>query len=177
VHDGVEKEDPDMARIEEGRFAGKLDGEFVVFIIGMRINNLLAVNKWLPVSRAMPRMLQELYRQPELGFLHAEYFVSWRNVMTLQYWRSYDHLHAYAHARDKEHLPAWTEFNRSVRGNSAVGVYHESYLQRPGSYESVYVNMPRFGLASAGQMLPAVGSMKDAAARLQRESPAGHQNS
>lgn len=159
-----------MARVEAGRFAGTMDGEFVVFVIGMRINNLLAVNKWLPVSRAMPKMLQELFRQPELGLLHAEYFVSWRNVMTLQYWRSYDHLHAYAHARDKAHLPAWAAFNKAARCNTAVGVYHESYLQKPGSYETVYVNMPRFGLASAGEMVPAVGSMKDAADRLRRNS-------
>ena len=155
-----------MAKIEAGRFAGTMEGEFVVFVIGMRINNLLAVNKWLPVSRAMPRMLQELYRQPELGLLHAEFFVSWRNVMTLQYWRSYDHLHEYAHARDRAHLPAWAAFNKDARGNTAVGVYHESYLQKPGSYETVYVDMPRFGLAKAGAMVPAVGSMKDAAERL-----------
>jgi hypothetical protein len=167
-----------MAKIETGRFAGKLEGDFVVFVIGMRINNLLAVNKWVPVSSAMPRMLQELFRQPELGLLHAEYFVSWRNVMTLQYWRSYDQLHAYAHARDKVHLPAWADFNKAALGNTAVGVYHESYLQSAGSYETVYVNMPGFGLAKAGEMVPAVGSMKDAATRLQRESAtAGHENS
>ncbi|SEB62314.1 DUF4188 domain-containing protein [Terriglobus roseus] len=157
-----------MAKVETGRFAGTMEGEFVVFVIGMRINNLLAVNKWLPVSRAMPRMLQELFRQPELGLLHAEFFMNLadRNVMTLQYWRSYDHLHAYAHARDKAHLPAWAAFNRAARGNAAVGVYHESYLQKPGTYETVYVDMPRFGLAKAGAMVPAVGSMKDAADRL-----------
>ncbi|AFL87139.1 hypothetical protein Terro_0807 [Terriglobus roseus DSM 18391] len=157
-----------MAKIEAGRFAGTMEGEFVVFVIGMRINNLLAVNKWLPVSRAMPRMLQELFRQPELGLLHAELFMNLadRNVMTLQYWRSYYQLHAYAHARDKEHLPAWAAFNKAARGNTAVGVYHESYLQKPGSYETVYVNMPQFGLAKAGAMVPAVGSMKDAAERL-----------
>ena len=157
-----------MARVETGRFAGRLDGEFVVFVIGMRVNQLWAVHRWLPVSRAMPRMLQELFRQPELGLLHAEYFVSWRNVMTLQYWRSYDHLHAYAHARDKAHLPAWAAFNQAARGNTAVGVYHESYLMSADRYETVYVNMPPFGLAAAGEMVPAVGSMHDAAARLRR---------
>jgi hypothetical protein len=157
-----------MAKIEAGRFAGTMEGEFVVFVIGARINNLLAVNKWLPVTRAMPRMLQELFRQPELGLLHAEFFVNLadRNVMTLQYWRSYEHLQSYAHAGDKEHLPAWTAFNKAARGNTAVGVYHESYLQAAGSYETVYVNMPLFGLAKAGKLVPAVGSMKDAAERL-----------
>lgn len=157
-----------MAQFEAGRFAGVLEGEFVVFVIGMRVNQLWNVAKWLPVSRAMPRMLQELFRQPELGLLHAEYFAGWRNVMTLQYWRSYEQLHAYAHARDKEHLPAWTAFNKAARGNTAVGVYHESYMCGPGRYETVYVNMPGFGLGKAGAKVPAVGSMKDAAERLRR---------
>ena len=40
--------------------------------VGMRVNNLLKVHKWLPVARAMPRTIKELYRQPELGFIHSE---------------------------------------------------------------------------------------------------------
>lgn len=158
-----------MATIESGRFAGRLDGDFVVFIIGMRINQLWNVPKWLPVTQAMPRMLQELFQQPELGLLHAEYFISWRSPMVLQYWRSYEHLHDYAHARDRAHLPAWAAFNQMTRGNSAVGVYHESYLVGEGRYESVYVNMPAFGLAKAGEAVPAVGSMQSASARLHRD--------
>lgn len=41
----------------------------VVFLIGMRINSLWRVRAWLPVFIAMPRMLRELYRQPEPGLL------------------------------------------------------------------------------------------------------------
>ncbi len=158
-----------MAKIQPGRFAGKVDGDFVVFIIGMRINQLWNVPKWLPVTRAMPRMLNELFQQPALGLLHAEFFVGWRSPMVLQYWRSYEHLHEYAHARDKAHLPAWVAFHQMTRGNTAVGVYHESYLCGSGRYESVYVNMPLFGLAKAGESVPAVGSMQSASARLHRE--------
>ncbi len=44
--------------IRPGRFAATLEGDFVVFIIGARINQLWAVSKWLPVTRAMPRMLK-----------------------------------------------------------------------------------------------------------------------
>ena len=159
-----------MTKIETGRFAGRLDGDFIVFLIGMRVNQFWALNKWLPVTRAMPRMLRELFEQPELGLLHAEYFLSWRTATVLQYWRSYDHLEAYAHAGDKAHLPAWAEFNKAARGNTAVGIYHESYLVAPGQYETVYANMPRFGLAKAGEMVPAVGSMSSAAARLRRQA-------
>ena len=88
--------------------------------------------------------------------------------MTLQYWRSFEQLHAYAHARDKHHLPAWTALNRAVGGNGSVGGFHETYSVRAGEYEAVYVNMPRLGLASAGELVPAVGRMQSAKSRMGR---------
>jgi hypothetical protein len=91
--------------------------------------------------------------------------------MTVQYWRSFEQLHAYAHAKDKEHLPAWAEFNRRVGGNGAVGIFHETYLVAEGQYESVYVNMPEFGLGEAGRVVPAVGRMQSAKARLRQTDP------
>lgn len=162
-----------MAKLLEGRFAAKLEGDFVVFLIGARINQLWAVQRWMPVTAAMPRMIKELLRQPELGMLHAEGLLGWRSVHVVQYWRSYEQLHAYAHAGNKQHLPAWAAFQKRARGNTSVGIYHESYLVPAGSYETVYGNMPPFGLGAAGELVPAVGSMANAAARLRREMPAG----
>ena len=159
-----------MATIQAGRFAAKLEGDFAVFYIGARINRFTAVRKWLPVTLAMPRMLRELLAQPELGLLHAEPALSpLRTVALVQYWRSFDHLQAYAHARDKAHLPAWAAFNKAARGNNAVGIFHETYLVQAGSYESIYADMPAFGLGRAGTLVPAVGSMHHAAQRIGRE--------
>ena len=159
-----------------GRYAATLDGDFVVFLIGTRINQLWAVHKWLPVTRAMPRMLRELKQQPALGLLHAELFIGVGPTLSvLQYWRSYDQLHSYAHARNKIHLPAWAAFNQAARGNTAVGIYHESYLVPAGSYESVYAAMPPFGLGRAGALAPAVGSMANANARLRKTSSSAAQ--
>ncbi len=164
--------------IRAGRFAAKLEGDFVVFYIGMRINRFWAVSKWLPVAQAMPRMLKELFAQPELGLLHAEPALApLRTVALLQYWRSFDHLHAYAHARDKAHLPAWAAFNKAARGNAAVGIFHETYLVQAGSYESIYAAMPPFGLGRAGELVPAIGSMSNAAQRISREARANEENS
>ncbi len=156
-----------MAEVKNGRFAAQVDGDFVVFLIGMRINKLWAVHKWLPVSLAMPRMIAELKRQPELGLLEASYFLSPPIAMTVQYWRSFEQLHAYAHSKDKEHLPAWAEFNRRVGATGVVGVFHETYLVSAGKYEAVYVNTPRMGLALAGEMVLAVGRMQSAKERIQ----------
>ena len=147
------------------RVSAELPGEFVVFLIGMRINNPLLLHKWLPVAAAMPRMIRELSRQPELGLLHAESWFS-RTVLMVQYWRSMEHLLAYAADREAEHLPAWKAFNRSVGTNGAVGIWHETYGVSPGRFESVYVNMPRFGLGKAGSVVPASGHRISARGRL-----------
>ena len=155
-----------MAQMFPGRYAAQIEGDFVVFLIGMRVNRPLLLHKWLPVTHAMSRMLRELAGQPELGLLHAQPFLGGRTVMVLQYWRSFEQLHAYAHAKDAEHLPAWAAFNRRVGGNGAVGIFHETYVVSNGRYECVYANMPRFGLAQAGEMVSAVGRMKDAKSRL-----------
>ena len=51
-----------MAEIIDRRISAKIDGDFVVFLIGMRINKLWKIWQWLPVALAMPRMLKELER-------------------------------------------------------------------------------------------------------------------
>ena len=151
--------------IRQGRFAATREDGFVVFLIGMRINQPLLIHKWLPVARAMPRMLTELYRQPELGFMHAEMWFA-RTTIMVQYWRSVELLMAYATDKQAEHLPAWRSFNRAVGGNGSVGLWHETYVAAPGTYENVYVNMPAFGLGKAGELQPAVGGRKSAIDRL-----------
>jgi hypothetical protein len=147
------------------RVTAVLPGDFVVFLIGMRINNPLLVHKWMPVAAAMPRMLRELYRQPQLGFLHAQMWFA-RTILVIQYWRSMEQLLSYATNREAEHLPAWKAFNRAVGTNGAVGIWHETYAISPGRFESIYVNMPPFGLGRAGSLVPATGKRNGARERL-----------
>ena len=58
-----------MGEIIPERMAAEIEGDFVVFIIGMRVNKPWKLHKWVPVFLAMPRMLKELKQQPESGFL------------------------------------------------------------------------------------------------------------
>jgi hypothetical protein len=157
-----------MAQIFPGRYTAQSGEPFVVFLIGMRINHFLKVGSWLQVARAMPPMLKELKQQPELGLLRAEQFIYPRGAGIIQYWKSFDHLHAYAHARNATHLPAWAEFNRRIGGNGAVGIWHETYTVAPGQYEAVYVNMPRFGLGAAAGHVPVVGRLDGARMRMEK---------
>lgn len=151
-----------------GRYTAQTDEPFVVFLIGMRINRLLQFNKWIPVAKAMPPMLAELMRHPELGLLHAQTALYGRGVLTIQYWRSFEHLHAYSKMKDGHHLPAWAEFNRRIGNNGSVGIWHETFIVQPGNHEAVYVNMPRFGLAAGVTHQPVTGRLDTARDRLQR---------
>ena len=144
-----------------------LDGEFCVFLIGMRINRPLKIHKWLPVAMAMPRMLRELESQKELGLLGSDLWFG-RTTISLQYWRSVDHLMNYASNQNREHLPAWKAFTRAVSGSGDVGIWHETYAVKPGSYENIYHNMPPFGLGRVGTLVPATGHFQSARQRLGR---------
>ncbi|HEY0791884.1 MAG TPA: DUF4188 domain-containing protein [Chthoniobacterales bacterium] len=147
------------------RMAGELEGEFCVFLIGMRINHPLKVYQWLPVFRAMPRMLQELSQHPELGYLGGHFWPG-RTLISLQYWRSFNHLTEYASSKSRAHLPAWGAFTRQIGNSGDVGIWHETYVIAPGSYEAIYHNMPPFGLGRVGTLIPAAGSRYRASARL-----------
>lgn len=153
-----------------GRMTADAPPGTVVFLIGMRINRLRRLRQWLPVATAMPRMLRELMAQPELGLLSARSYVSGRTVLTVQYWRSAEDLDSYARARDRAHLPAWREFNRLIRDNGDVGIFHETYVL--DRQETVYVNMPEdFGLGGATGLVPLAGRGQRAAHRLDPEVP------
>lgn len=149
-----------------GRFTAHRDEHFVVFLIGMRVNRPLAFRKWVPTARAMGPMLRELYRRPEKGFLGAEFFVYWPGAAVVQYWRSFEDLERFARDPQDPHLPAWQRFNRTVKSDGSVGIWHESYLVEPGQYEAVYNNMPVFGLAKATEHVRAVGGRETARRRL-----------
>jgi hypothetical protein len=133
----------------------------------MRINRLRSLRSWLPAFRAMPRMLAELSRDPSLGLLSAQSFWAGRVIALVQYWRSFEDLERYARSRDHEHLPAWREFNRLVRDSGAVGIFHETYVVGPGRVETLYANMPPYGLAAAVGPVPVASRGQSAAHRME----------
>jgi hypothetical protein len=144
----------------------EMDGDFVVFLIGARINKPWKIWKWWPVATAMPRMLTELAKRPDLGLLHARSVFSFPDAMVIQYWRSFEHLEAYAKARELAHLPAWQAFNRAVGSNGDVGIWPETYVIERGRYETIYNNMPAFGLGAAGTLVDAAGARQAARQRM-----------
>lgn len=149
--------------VHPGRFTAHIDGDFVVFMIGMRINKPWKVHRWMPVAKAMPPMIRSLMTNPAQGMLGV---ASWfgRTTMMVQYWRSFEDLDRFARNPDEPHLAAWRRFNKVIAASGDVGIWHETYKVGAGAYEAVYGNMPVFGLASAGDHEP-IGRRGQSAAR------------
>ena len=153
-----------MAKIIDQRMTVGMDGEFVVFLIGMRINKPWKIHKWLPVFMAMPKMIKELEADPEAGFL-GHNGINLGGIV--QYWRSFEHLEAYARAKDKKHWPAWVDFNKRIGASCGdVGIWHETYKIQPGNYEAVYSGMPPYGLGKVGRLIPVSGRKETARNRM-----------
>jgi hypothetical protein len=157
-----------MSKVIPGRFTAEINESFVVFSIGMRVNNIWAIDKWLPTANAMGPMLSALHKYPEKGFLGQESFYRLfpPEVVLITYWKSFEHLESFARNADDPHLESWRKFNKSIGSDGSVGIWHETFVVQPGQYEAMYVNMPVFGLAAATKQVPAVGKRETARRRM-----------
>ncbi|MGH3417473.1 MAG: DUF4188 domain-containing protein [Actinocrinis sp.] len=158
-----------MGKVVNERMTAAVEGDFVVFLIGMRFNRPWKIHKWWPVFTAMPKMLRNLYQDPESGLLHHTLTLTSSGPLVVQYWRSVEQLHAFAQDMNRPHRPAWKAFHNAIgygRKGGDVGIWHETYLIKAGDYESIYGNMPPYGLARAGEHLPVGRRGESSAARL-----------
>ncbi|WTX98161.1 DUF4188 domain-containing protein [Streptomyces sp. NBC_01420] len=163
-----------FTKIMPGRTTAAAEGDVVVLLIGMRINHFRGVHHWLPVMLAMLRMLRELKADRARGLLgHILLSGSPRTYYVVQYWESKEKLYAYASAPDMFHRKAWAMLNRKEKNSRQhVGLWHETYIVPEGGYESIYADMPAYGLAAATGSLPIEGRGRRAADRLAQRSGA-----
>lgn len=150
------------------RLCAETADDIVVFAIGMRINRFWKVWKWFPVFLEMPPMLKEQGADPSIGLLSTRFMFGVRNIGVLQHWRTVEDLQAYAHGTGRLHLAAWRRFNARIGTSGDVGIWHETYAVPADRIESVFVNMPAYGLGIAGKLFPAKGDRASAAKRLRR---------
>jgi fumigallin biosynthesis monooxygenase-like protein len=157
-----------MGEVAGRRMTAEIDGDFVVFLIGARFNDKLHIIRSLldlGGRRGMQHMLDYLVAHPEKGLLAYEMGIP----TIVQYWRSFEHLEAFAKDQDDPHLDVWRQYWRRVGRSGRTGIWHETYLVKAGQYEAVYGNMPARGLGKAGRLVPASES-SNARGRLQRVS-------
>lgn len=88
-------------------------------------------------------------------------------------WESRERLYAYAAAPDMFHRKAWALINRKEKkSRQYVGLWHEAYVVPESGYESVYADMPAYGLAAATGPLSVESWGRRAADRFAHRSPA-----
>ena len=129
-----------MADINQGRWTAEIEGDFVVFIIGARLNS-----KWQPFEalrdlggrKGMNHMLKYLTEHPEKGLLGYQTTGS----PNVQYWRSFEHLEAFAKDRT---IRTWRSGATTGSGSARTAEPDLARdLPRPaGEYEAIYGNMP-----------------------------------
>ena len=139
----------------KGRHTARVEGDFVVFLIGARVSprNPIQSIRDLGGPRGMKSMLDYLMGHPEKGLLGYE-----MGRPIVQYWRSLDHLEAFAKDASDPHLAAWRNYWKRVGDQNRTGIWHETYLVRAGEYEAVHANIRPFGLTKAGEVVPLKGS-------------------
>jgi hypothetical protein len=153
-----------MAKVESGRRMGQLDGDFVVFLIGARLDPKHPLRSFRDLGgrRGMRHMLDYLVAHPERGLLGYQMGLP----TIVQYWRSFEQLEAFARVDRVPHLWAWRNWSR-VDKQSHAGIWHETFLVRAGEYEAICANMPPHELAKAGRSVP-MGKNSRARVRLNR---------
>jgi hypothetical protein len=158
-------QDERMGDVRQGRWTAKIEGDFVVFIIGARLDLRNPVRSLIDLGgqRGMPQMLKYLTQHPEKGLLGFES----HGLTSIQYWRSFEHLERFASDTDDPHLEVWRKYWRRVGKSPRTGIWHETYLVRAGEYESIYGNMPPIGLGKATELVP-LAQDKSARGRIKR---------
>lgn len=56
----------------------------------------------------------------------------------ISYWRSIDHVQAYAHS--PLHRKAWLWWDKTLRQHKHIGIMHEVFEAPKGMWEAVYIN-------------------------------------
>lgn len=149
-----------------GRQTAIRKGDFVVFHIGAAPNRKIdSFFKWM--GDAMSEIQLELEEHPEYGCLGTENYVGTTGTLAVQYWESLEALNAYARNSGNRHKSPWAKLMKMGKEKPDYGFWHETFLVKDGSYETIYVNCPPMLLGNArGVTLePCRGKYQSAAGR------------
>src|SRR5258708_3859835 len=105
-----------------GRMSANLDGDFVVFLVGLHINKPLRPGRWMTAVRAGRSMDSALRKDSASGMLNSRLYFGSRGPMFAQIWRSFEDLERFARQPGEAHRKAWAQFNRTVGKTGEVGL-------------------------------------------------------
>jgi Monooxygenase af470-like len=145
---------PDRTTVDLSKYP-----DLVVIYLGQRVNSLRGLKTLLSFGAKINKSVDA---QPDGLLLHENVLYSLipPHSGMRQYWRDFDSLERWA--RSLPHKAWWQEF---LRDSGGTGFWHEAYF-RGGQVESVYIDMPAFGLSKFAPVKPARGSLFSARRRL-----------
>jgi hypothetical protein len=155
--------------VRTGRWMARREEPFAVFVFGMRLNRLRGLPRFLWGLWVLGRVLRDLDAHPELGFLAGRVYRAGRTLVAVQYWESFDALVAWARDHRFPHRKPWQQYLREALDDGAMGLWHETYLASPGSWEGVYLNMPPWGLAAGVEAVEMQATKGSARERLREQ--------
>lgn len=171
---------PGAKDIVKGAMTDAVEGEFCVFILGARSNTASKLDLgFKTVGDNFTKIIQELERLPaECGYLGGDSYVTTNlqrgsHFTSITYWRSYEHMIRYTHDRKLAHTSAMKAVIDTVYKSPNTGIWHETYIVKPGQHESIYLNCPPVGLGAAAGLMPATGPHKTSRGRIrENQAPA-----
>lgn len=149
-----------------GHFSTEPSAEpITVFMLSARCNHpggifASKIRKLAVFNRKMDRELDELDPR-ESGFLGKTGWINssdrdgGNETMSISYWRSPEHVHAYAH-NSKLHQEAWDWFNTDVlrKGVDYISISHDLFSVPKGHWENIYINFEPTSLGAARYLRP-----------------------
>ncbi len=158
-----------LESVRPGRWMARRTEPFAVFLFGMRLNQLRGLARFMWGRRVLRRVLADLEAHPGRGFLAGQVYRARRTLIAVQYWESFDALDAYARDHGLPHRRAWQRYLREALDDPAMGLWHETYLAEPGTWEGVYLNMPPWGLGAGTDLLEMRATKDSARERLHQQ--------
>lgn len=138
-----------MKDIFPGRYTAEFKDTIIVFVIGMRVNRLFALHKWLLPTFNTLRLWIHVKTNPPKGYLYGYLYLYCRGIGMMQYWHDFTALETFSHDKNQPHYKAWSQLALQTESDKTFGYWHETYEINPNRTEAIYGSMPRFGLAAA----------------------------
>ncbi len=137
-----------------GRWTSHVDGDFVVLLVGARVDRGLRSRRARTALRQLQRVLAEIEKDPGNGLLGYQHHGG-RHGLVVQYWRSQQALERFTRDPANRHAQVWRAWFDAVDGDHpGAGFWRESFQVRAGEYAAAYSDMPELGLLRAGVPAP-----------------------
>ena len=137
--------------INQGRYYARQEQDFVLFVLGLRVNHYWNFREVLKLYRLIPKVFAEARQLGGIGYLGGTYRFTLREPLIIQYWQSMDALQRFAHDPAHSHAQIWKLYHATAGKSGSIGIWHEAYHIVPKGQQSNYFNMPFTGM---GQFSP-----------------------